>query len=236
QAPGQNGKGGGTGEAPPCDWEEPPTSPKGRIVGPGAQQATEPSRRAAVVRPPGVGGPMALHPRLPPQPRGRGGGHPVSSSSPAPSSIADGSLIARRFARSTDAPMAPSTVAVVSLATLAGPAAEGAIPTAVDITLVGVPDAVIAVGGDADVPHVARPTHRGGHRTMTAPAVGIHVAVSKVVTGCAGGPTAVNVGLVLVLETVGTCGRRDCAIRDVEDEDAAPAGAVSVESAGWSSR
>src|SRR5205809_3315354 len=133
--------------------------------------------------------------------------------------------------------MAPSTVAVfLSIATLAGPAAEGAIPTAVDITLVGVPDAVIAVGGDADVPHVARPTRRGGHRTMTAPAVGIHVAVSKVVTGWAGGPAAVNVGLVLVLETVGTCGRRDCAIRDVEDEAAAPSGAVSVESTGWSSR
>jgi len=129
--------------------------------------------------------------------------------------------------------MAQGTVAVVSIATLAGPAAEGATLTAVDITLVGVPDAVIAVGGNADAPS---PTRRGGHRTMTAPAVGIHVAVSKVVTGCAGGPAAVNVGLVLVLETVGTCGRRDCAIRDVEDEDAAPSGAVSVESAGWSSR
>ena len=127
--------------------------------------------------------------------------------------------------------MAQGTVAVVSIATLAGPTAECAMITAVDITLVGVPDAVIAVGGNADLP---RPTPRGGHRTMTAPAVGIHVAESKVVTGCAGGPAAVNVGLVLVLETVGTCGRRDCAIRDVEDEDAAPSGAVSVESAGWS--
>ena len=118
--------------------------------------------------------------------------------------------------------MAPSTVAVfLSIATLAGPAAEGAIPTAVDITLFGVPDAVIVVGGDADVRHVARPTRRGVHRTMTAPAVGIHVAASKVVTGWAGGSAAVNVGLVLVLETVSTCLRQGCAIRDVEDEDAA---------------
>ena len=50
--------------------------------------------------------------------------------------------------------MAQGTVAVVSIATLAGPAAEGATLTAVDITLVGVQDAVVAVGGDADVPCV----------------------------------------------------------------------------------
>src|SRR5947199_10516935 len=71
---------------------------------------------------------------------------------------------------------------------------------------------------------------------MTARAVGTYAAVSKVVTGCAGGPAAVNVGLVVVLETVGTCGRRHCAVRDVEDEDALPSGAVSVECEGWSYR